>query len=100
MALRLERSKNLDTFLISTVIIHPPLLNHEVASSAENLNGKRERVEKCLNDLFAYYGNTIWDVKPIISFMENIPTASIMHQLHINLISEQVLIIIFLLYIH
>lgn len=56
----------------------------------ENLKDKRERLQKYFNDLFKYYSTTIWNIEPLLRFMDDIPSRSIVSQLHIRAISKQV----------
>ena len=60
-------------------------------NNSENLTEKQERLENYFNDLFKYYALTIWSVEPLLKFIDDVPTKSIVNQLHIRAISKQVI---------
>eukprot|EP00597_Dinobryon_sp_UTEXLB2267_P011396 CAMPEP_0170131784 /NCGR_PEP_ID=MMETSP0020_2-20130122/23479_1 /TAXON_ID=98059 /ORGANISM="Dinobryon sp., Strain UTEXLB2267" /LENGTH=1331 /DNA_ID=CAMNT_0010366975 /DNA_START=37 /DNA_END=4032 /DNA_ORIENTATION=+ len=64
---------------------HPMLL--ALQDSEED---RRLQFEIYLNDICMYYNSTIWNVEPLIRFIDDKPSPSMMTQIHLGTMSKQI----------
>ena len=68
---------------------HPSLNKIDLCNSIEE---RRGFIEHYLNEVFTFYSSAIWNVDPLHRFMDDMPTPSVVNQLHMCALSKQVFI--------